>query len=62
MKEGFHAVGHLDSSITSGSETINYRERGKAEPKPLSSWRDGKRMEPAERGNTGPQQALTASV
>lgn len=49
MKEGFHAVCHPASSITSASNTINYRERGRAEPKPLSSWRDGKRMEPAER-------------
>lgn len=49
MKEGFHAVCHPASSITSASNTINYRERGRAEPKPLSSWRDGKRMEPAGR-------------
>lgn len=54
MKEGFHAVCHPASSITSASNTINYRERGRAEPKPLSSWRDGKRMEPQGRPTRSP--------
>lgn len=60
MKEGFHAVCHLASSITSASNTINYRERGKAGPKPLSSWRDGKRMEPAGTHSAAQSTELTA--
>lgn len=62
MKEGFHAVCHLDSSITSASQTINYRERGKADPKPLSSWRDGKWMEPVEREDTRSTAGITAPL